>query len=72
MIKMAMIRIDKDISGMKSKMVLQVHDELVFDAHNSEIEKLKKIVKSGMEKAVKLDVPIEVDIGIGQNWLEAK
>lgn len=72
MIKLAMIKIDKNISGMKSKMVLQVHDELVFDANNDEIEDLKKIVKNGMEKAVKFDVPIEVDIGIGKNWLDAK
>jgi DNA polymerase-1 len=71
MIKMAMINIFKSISGMKSRMILQVHDELVFDAHMDEIGDLKKIVIKEMENAVKLDVPIKVDIEAGENWLEA-
>ena len=55
----------------KSKMILQVHDELVFDVHLSELDKIKKVVKNSMENAVTLDIPLKVDIGIGKNWLEA-
>jgi len=72
MIKIAMVKIHEKMDGMISKMVLQVHDELVLDAHNSELEDLKSLVKAGMEKAVKLDVPVRVDMGTGNNWLEAK
>jgi len=72
MIKVAMIDIHKKMSGMKSKMILQVHDELVFDVHKDEMGQLKEIVKVGMEKAVKLKVPILVDMGVGKNWLETK
>jgi DNA polymerase-1 len=55
----------------KSKMILQVHDELVFDVHVSELDKIKKVVKNSMENAVTLDIPLKVDIGTGKNWLEA-
>ncbi len=72
MIKVAMINIHKKMRKMKSKMILQVHDELVFDIHNDEKDEIRALVKDGMEKAVKLKVPIKVDIGIGPNWLEAK
>jgi len=72
MIKIAMIRISDSIKGFKSKMVLQVYDELVFDAHKDELENLKKTVRIEMEGAVKLKVPIKVDMAIGENWLEAK
>jgi len=72
MIKVAMINIHKKMAGMKSRMILQVHDELVFDAYIDEIEDLKKIVRDGMEKAVKLKVPIVADMGTGDNWLDAK
>jgi DNA polymerase-1 len=71
MIKIAMIDIAGDIKDMKSDMILQVHDELVFDAHKDEMDRLKKIVKKRMESAVKLKVPVKVDMGIGDNWLEA-
>ena len=72
-IKKAMIDIQTTLEeeGLKSKMLLQVHDELVFDMHKSEKERTRKIVKEKMEKAVKLDVPIVVDLGVGDNWLEA-
>ena len=72
-IKVAMINIDKEIEmrNMKSKMLLQVHDELVFDMHQSEAEELKVLVKEKMEKAVSLQVPLIVDIGEGENWLKA-
>ena len=72
MIKVAMIDIHKKMKTMKSKMILQVHDELVFDAHKDEIPELEKIVRQGMEKAVKLKVPVIADIGLGDNWLDAK
>jgi len=72
MIKLAMIKIDREIGSYRSKMVLQVHDELVFDAHNDELEELEKIVRKQMSTAMKMDVPLDVDIGVGLNWLEAK
>ncbi len=72
MIKKAMIRIHQQMQGMKSRMLLQVHDELVFDAHRDEIDALSELVRTGMEKAIALDVPVVVDMGVGPNWLEAK
>jgi len=72
-IKIAMINIQKRLvnENWKSKMLLQVHDELVFDVHNSELEKIKPMIKQEMESAFVLDVPLEVDLGEGRNWLEA-
>jgi DNA polymerase-1 len=72
-IKIAMINIHKKLEeeNYKSKMLLQVHDELVFDAYKPELEKLKTMVKHEMEHAYKLTVPLEVDLGVGENWLEA-
>ncbi len=72
-IKIAMINIHKKLTSenWKSKMLLQVHDELVFDVHNSELEKIKPIIKHEMENAFKMDVPLDVEIGVGKNWLEA-
>ena len=72
MIKLAMINIARRIQGMRSKMILQVHDELVFDAYESELGDLQVIVKKEMEEAVKLKVPIKADMAVGNNWLEAK
>ena len=72
-IKIAMINIHKKLKteNYKSKMLLQVHDELVFDMFNSEKESLKKLIKNEMENAFKLSVPLTVDLGEGNNWLEA-
>ncbi len=72
-IKIAMINIHKKLTSenWKSKMLLQVHDELVFDVHNSEIEKIQPMIKHEMENAFKMAVPLEVELGLGQNWLEA-
>ncbi|MDR6300141.1 DNA polymerase I [Mesonia maritima] len=72
-IKVAMINIQKRLKSgnYKSKMLLQVHDELVFDIHKDELEELKPIIQSEMENAFKLEVPLDVELGIGQNWLEA-
>jgi len=73
MIKIAMINIFSEIEKekLKSRMILQVHDELVFDVFQPEAETLKEIVKSGMQNALLLDVPVEVDMNTGVNWLEA-
>lgn len=72
-IKIAMIQIHNKLEEkkLKSKMLLQVHDELVFDAYKPELEILKRLVKNEMENAYQLTVPLVVDIGIGENWLEA-
>ena len=72
-IKIAMINIHTGLKegAYKSKMLLQVHDELVFDAHNNETDRLTAFVKDKMENAVTLSVPLDVEIGIGKNWLQA-
>jgi len=72
MIKIAMIEIDHLMKEMKSKMILQVHDELVFDTHLPEMEKMKQLVRATMEGCVSLAVPITVEMGVGDNWLESK
>ena len=76
MIKVAMIRIksamgNKQWAIEKSKMILQVHDELLFDVHKSEVEQMKKLVKQEMESAMILAVPVLAEVGVGENWLEA-
>lgn len=72
-IKLAMIRIYKrfETENFKSKMLLQVHDELVFDVHIDELEIIKTIIKNEMENAFTMSVPLDVEIGVGKNWLEA-
>jgi len=72
-IKLAMINIYKrfEKEGFKSKMLLQVHDELVFDVHKEELEMIKPIIKDEMENAFTMTVPLDVEMGIGDNWLEA-
>ena len=73
LIKMAMIGIHQEFKdkNLRSKMTLQVHDELVFDAHKDEVEIIKPIILHHMRTAFKTTVPIEVEIGTGMNWLEA-
>lgn len=73
-LKKAMIEIDKVFTerNLKSTMLLQVHDELIFNVVNEEREVVEEIVKSIMENTIKLDVPLEVDIEFGTNWYEAK
>jgi DNA polymerase-1 len=56
---------------MKSALILQVHDELVFDAHKNELQELQHLVKQEMENALPLNVPVVVEMGTGNNWLEA-
>ena len=72
-IKIAMINVHKQLlqHNLKSKLLLQVHDELVFDMHKEEEVKLKLLVEKEMMDAVKFDVPLEVEIGVGENWLIA-
>ncbi len=72
-IKLAMINIHNrfEKENFKSKMLLQVHDELVFDAHKEELEIIKPIIKEEMENAYSLAVPLDVEMDIGQNWLQA-
>jgi DNA polymerase-1 len=72
-IKLAMINIHNRFKkeGFKSKMLLQVHDELVFDAHKEELEIIKPIIKYEMENAFKMSVPLDVEVGVGENWLQA-
>ena len=72
-IKIAMINIHKALSqgNFQSKMLLQVHDELVFDVYKPELETMKQLIKTAMENAYPLKVPLVVDVGKGDNWLEA-
>jgi DNA polymerase-1 len=74
LIKLAMIRIHRAIRerGLGGRMLLQVHDELVFEAPPEEVETLADLVRDRMENVVPLEVPLVVDIGVGPNWLEAK
>lgn len=73
MIKLAMIKIHNELEKRraKTKMILQVHDELVFDVHKSELNEMKDLIKELMETAYPLKVPVVVDVGIGDNWLDA-
>ncbi len=73
MIKIAMINIHESIrrEGMNSKMLLQVHDELVFDAHKNELDLLRKMVEEKMCSAIPMSVPVVIDMNTGDNWLEA-
>lgn len=72
-IKLAMIKIQEVLEQehLKTKMLLQVHDELVFEAPENEVETAKKLIKENMENAYKTEVPLLVEVGVGENWLEA-
>ncbi|MEJ2636536.1 MAG: DNA polymerase I, partial [Calditrichia bacterium] len=73
LIKLAMINIQRRLEkeNLCTKMILQVHDELVFEVKAGELETLREMVRYEMEKAIPLDVPVKVDIGVGKNWLDA-
>lgn len=73
LIKLAMIEIHRELQKqqLKTKMILQVHDELVFEVFGKELDQVKKLVKEKMESAMRLKVKIKVDIGVGENWLDA-
>jgi DNA polymerase-1 len=72
--KLAMIKVHTRLHGekMRTRMILTVHDELVFESPEAELEQARKIVEAEMESAYPLKVPLRVDIGVGQNWKEAK
>ena len=72
-IKLAMLRVDKALRerNLKSRLLLQVHDELVVEATNDERDEVVELLKSEMGKAMDLSVPLDVDVGQGQNWAEA-
>ncbi|MBW7476658.1 DNA polymerase I [Paenibacillus oenotherae] len=73
-IKLAMVRMDEELreKGLRSRMLLQVHDELVFEVPEDELETMKKLVPEVMERALKLDVPLKADVSYGVNWYESK
>ena len=73
LIKIAMVRVARALreAGLKAQMILQIHDELLFDVPEDEVEQVKSIVKREMEGAMSLGVPLEVSVGVGRNWLEA-
>ncbi|UWX58913.1 DNA polymerase I [Chryseobacterium oranimense] len=72
-VKLAMIKIDKELKAqqLKTKMLLQVHDELIFEAPADEIEAASKLIRTEMESALETQVPLLVEVGVGNNWLEA-
>jgi DNA polymerase-1 len=72
-IKLAMVNISDKISGsnFKSKMLVQVHDELIFEIYKPELEEMRKLIQQEMESAYSLNIPLAVDIGLGDNWYEA-
>lgn len=72
-VKLAMVAVDKAMMAaqVKSRMILQVHDELVFDVHKDEVELMRNLVKESMESAIQLAVPMEVEIQVANNWLDA-
>ena len=72
LIKLAMVRIDRLLAGKQSKLLLQVHDELVLESPAEEIDEVKLLVRSEMENVIALQVPLIVDIGTGDNWRDAK
>ena len=71
--KIAMINVAKELKekDLKSKIVLQVHDELLIEAYENEVEQVKDILKRNMEQAAHLNVPLDVDVQVGNNWDEA-
>ena len=73
-IKLAMVKVYKAIkeNNLKTKMIIQVHDELIFDVPKEELEKVKELVTEIMDNVTKLNVPLAVDVNYGKNWAEAK
>lgn len=73
-IKLAMVRVDNRLinEGLKSKLILQVHDELIVEAHKDEVDKVKQILSEEMQNAMELNVPLKVDMSTGHSWYDAK
>jgi DNA polymerase-1 len=72
LIKLAMVRIDKALEGWQSKLLLQVHDELVLESPPEELAEVRELVKREMESVCELAVPLLVEVGAGKNWRDAK
>ena len=72
-IKIAMIQVDKRLKeeSLQSRLILQVHDELLVETHKSEMEQVKQILEEEMHKAASLSVPLDIDMNCGENWYEA-
>ena len=73
-LKMAMVKLHKELKdkNLKTKMLLQVHDELIFDVRENELEEVKELVRDTMENIYKFDVPLKVEINYGKDWYDAK
>ena len=73
-IKVAMVKVFEELRkrGLKSKLILQVHDELIIEAHKDEEEEVKSLMKDIMEKSITLDIPLKVDLKVGDNWYETQ
>jgi DNA polymerase-1 len=73
-VKIAMIRVHKALAdaGLQTKMIMQVHDELLFEAPEPEVKQATEIIKHEMEAAAKLEVPLIADVGVGDNWMATK
>ena len=73
-IKLAMVRVDNRLinEGLKSKLILQVHDELIVEAYKDEVDKVKQILSEEMQGAMELNVPLKVDMSTGHSWYDAK
>ena len=71
-VKAAMLEVDHRLRGMRSGLILQIHDELIVETADDEVEKVKEILIDCMENAVKLQVPLKVSVGVGKNWLGCK
>jgi len=71
-IKLAMVNVFRRLENYKSRLILQVHDELIIEAYRDEAEEIAEILKQEMEKCVNLSIPLEVSVGVGRNWYEAK
>ena len=70
-VKIAMIRVHEGLASMRSRLLLQVHDELVLEVAPGELDAVTALVRAGMEHAVELSVPMDVNIGIGRTWHDA-
>ena len=73
-VKTAMLRVDESLqrAGLRARMVMQVHDELLVEAPQDEAKQVAELLRREMERAVELDVPLRVEVGIGHNWMDAK
>jgi DNA polymerase-1 len=73
-VKIAMLHVDEEFkrNGLEARLLMQVHDELLVEVPDKEVDKVTEILKHEMETAVSLDVPLVADVGVGENWMDAK